>query len=262
MPGLLEENVVVVGVVGVGEHDVGVAIDKAGEDGGLGEVDDVGAGGDLGLVGWGDVGDFVAVDDNNLVAEHFARADVEKMTGADVGVGRGAAREAAGAISAEEIAMASASSVFVQRRMVPPGWRRDSNAKTSGWADLFGKGKPLVSESTYLEKTIVQLIRKLAMHGCGSACGMGYNRRLESRAATHGTPALRGRRLLNDFYCECARVVRCAGLLLVLVVFLEGVGVSGAALRRADDKSKSGVKQQADEKRDDKKDEKKEETLR
>src|ERR1700729_1411521 len=46
-----------------------------------------------------------------------------------------------------------------------------------------------------------------------------------------------------------ARVVRCAGFLLALAVFFEGVGVNGAALRPRD------------EKKDDKKDEKKEETL-
>ena len=32
--------------------------------------------------------DFFAVDDDDLIAEHFASADVEKMTGANVGVGR------------------------------------------------------------------------------------------------------------------------------------------------------------------------------
>src|ERR1700745_4287116 len=58
-----------------------------------------------------------------------------------------------------------------------------------------------------------------------------------------------------------ARVVRCAGLLLALTVFSEGVGVKGAERRSQDGKSKSGSKQQADEKKDDKKDEKKEETL-
>ena len=142
MPGLLEENLVVVGVVGIGEHDVGVAIDEAGEDGGLGEVDDVGAGWDLDFVGWGDTGDFVAVDDDDLIAEHFSRADIEEMAGADVGVGGGgAARVVADAINAATIAVI-ASTAFAQRRIVPPEWRRDSNAKTSGWADLFGKGKP------------------------------------------------------------------------------------------------------------------------
>jgi dipeptidyl aminopeptidase/acylaminoacyl peptidase len=60
---------------------------------------------------------------------------------------------------------------------------------------------------------------------------------------------------------DFARVVRCAGFLLALAVFFEGVGVNGAALRPRDEKSKSGAKQQADEKKDDKKDEKKEETL-
>ena len=34
------------------------------------------------------LGDFVAVDDDDLVAEHLAIADIEEMTGADVGVGR------------------------------------------------------------------------------------------------------------------------------------------------------------------------------
>ncbi|HXP71894.1 MAG TPA: hypothetical protein VOA88_21655, partial [Candidatus Dormibacteraeota bacterium] len=58
-----------------------------------------------------------------------------------------------------------------------------------------------------------------------------------------------------------ARVVRCAGLLLALTVFSEGVGVKGAARWPQDGKSKSGAKQQADEKKDDKKDEKKDETL-
>ena len=76
-------------VVGVGEHDVSVAIDEAGEDGRLGKVDDVGAGWDLDLVGGSDARDFFAVDDDDLIAEHFAGADVEKMAGADVGVGVG-----------------------------------------------------------------------------------------------------------------------------------------------------------------------------
>jgi hypothetical protein len=61
-----------------------------------------------------------------------------------------------------------------------------------------------------------------------------------------------------------ARVTRYAGLLLALGLLLQGsVGLSGAALRTRDDKSKSGAKQPADEKKDDKdkKDEKKEETL-
>src|SRR6201987_1971958 len=58
-----------------------------------------------------------------------------------------------------------------------------------------------------------------------------------------------------------ARVMRYAGLSLVLILFFEGIGVTGAALRSRDDKSKSGGKQQTDEKKDDKKDEKKEETL-
>src|SRR6201982_2186805 len=58
-----------------------------------------------------------------------------------------------------------------------------------------------------------------------------------------------------------ARVMRHAGLTLVLILFFEGIGVTGAALRPRDDKSKSGGKPQTDEKKDDKKDEKKEETL-
>ena len=88
LPGLLEEDVVVVRVVRIGEHDVGVAIDEAGEDGGLAEVDDVGAGGDLDLVGGSDAGDFFAVDHDDLVAQHLAIPDIEEMPGADVGVGR------------------------------------------------------------------------------------------------------------------------------------------------------------------------------
>src|ERR1700741_5000654 len=58
-----------------------------------------------------------------------------------------------------------------------------------------------------------------------------------------------------------ARVMRCAGLLLALTVFCAGFGGRGAGVRPKDDKSKSGGKQQTDEKKDDKKDEKKEETL-
>ena len=55
-----------------------------------------------------------------------------------------------------------------------------------------------------------------------------------------------------------ARVMRPLGLLLALGLVIQGsFGLSGAALRPRDDKSKSGAKQQADEK----KDEKKEETL-
>ena len=75
------------GVVGIGEHDVGVAIDEAGEDSGLSEVDDVGAGWDLDLVGRRDAGDFVSVNYDDLIAEHLAGADVEEMTGADVSEG-------------------------------------------------------------------------------------------------------------------------------------------------------------------------------
>ena len=48
---------------------------------------------------------------------------------------------------------------------------------------------------------------------------------------------------------DFARVVRCAGFLLLLAVFFEGVGVRGAALWPRDDKSKSSGKQQADEKK-------------
>ena len=88
LPGLLEEDVVVFGDVSCVDHDVGVAIDEAGEDGGLAEVDDVGASGDLDLVGGRDSGDFFALDDDDLIAEHLAGADVEEMTGADVSVGR------------------------------------------------------------------------------------------------------------------------------------------------------------------------------
>ena len=73
MPGLLEENVVVMRVVGVGEHDVGVAVDEAGEDSGLGEVENVCAGRDLDLIGGRDAGDFFAVDDDASMQEALSR---------------------------------------------------------------------------------------------------------------------------------------------------------------------------------------------
>ena len=112
LPGLLEEDVVVVRVVGIGEHDVRVAIDQAGEDGGLGEVDDVRAGGDLDLVGGSDARDFIAVDHDDLVAQHLAIADIEEMPGADVGVGRVGGEDDGGRVSTKAIATVSASRVF------------------------------------------------------------------------------------------------------------------------------------------------------
>jgi hypothetical protein len=48
-----------------------------------------------------------------------------------------------------------------------------------------------------------------------------------------------------------ARVMRYLGLVLALAVFFQGVGVKGDASSLRDQQSKSGAKQQIDEKKDD-----------
>ncbi len=66
------------------EKDVGVGVDEAGEDGGVGEVDDVEAGGRLGG-GGGDFYDAVVLDDDDLVFERRVGGAVDEGAGADDG---------------------------------------------------------------------------------------------------------------------------------------------------------------------------------
>ena len=77
--GILQQIFFVMRVVGVGKHDVGVAIDQAGKDGRLRKIHNFGPGGNRLLAGWADAIDALAANNDDLIVKKLSGTNVEQL---------------------------------------------------------------------------------------------------------------------------------------------------------------------------------------